>query len=256
MEKAKYEYALSNRGSDEISLVDLARIIIKWRKLECSILIFFFLAGLVYVLLVPRSYEFSSVYQMAADGDKPLEAPTGLISKIKNFFEPGVYQQLSKQGNESSVGSIKINISNPDSTYLIVLHSLAPKSRKSAVRSLHEQLLKRIEGEQKKLYQRKKNALNAQLKSLSGQLNELRQATGDGQAASIASTLSQRNNVQEHLADLSQGQSLVLAQPSLKPKGHGYMIVMLLSLLFGGGGALLAGFVAEFVALVSGSYDH
>lgn len=254
MERSNFKPSVSNGESDEISLVDLARIVIKWRKLELALWALCFFAGLAYVLLMPHSFEFSSVYQMAMDGDKPLEPPAGLLSKIDNYYEPALYQQFSKGAGESPASSIKVNLSNPASTALVVIHSVAPKSKAKLVQSLHQQLLTKIEDEQNQLLNRKKNMLKAQLTAFNEQLKDLKQGSGEGLSATIASTMSQRSAAQQTLANLSGGQALVLAQPSLQPKGPRRALVILLSLVLGAFLALLAGFGAEFVALVKASY--
>lgn len=254
MEKSDRNSSFSEYQSSEISLVDLAKIVIKWRKIEFAVWVLCFLVGLAYVLLTPRTFEFSSVYQMAMNGDKPIEPPAGLLSKIENFYEPALYQTFSKSAGESSVNAIKLNISNPKSTALVVIHSVLPKSKMKLVRSFHQQLLEKIGNEQTHLLNRKESALKSQLKTLDEQLNELKQGSGQGLATSIASTMEQRNDVQQTLNNLSDGQSLVLAQPSLKPKGPRHALVILLSLILGLFLALFAGFGAEFVAVVNASY--
>jgi len=254
LEKSDCSSSLAEHESNEVSLVDLAKIVIKWRKLELAIWALCFFAGLAYVLLTPRTFEFSSVYQMAMNGDKPIEPPAGLLSKIENFYEPALYQEFSKTAGESSVNAIKLNISNPESTALVVIHSVLPKSKTKLLRSLHQQLLEKIENEQNQLLNRKESTLKSQLKALDEQLKELRQGSGQGIATSIASTMDQRNNVQQTLDNLSAGHSLVLAQPSLKPKGPRSTLVILLSLILGAFLALMAGFCAEFVALIKASY--
>ena len=256
LEKSDRISSLAGYESAEVSLVDLAKIVIKWRKLELAIWALFFFAGLAYVLSTPSSFEFSSVYQVAMNGDKPLEVPEGLLSKIKNFYEPEVYQQLSKDSVESPASGIKLNISSPDSSALVVIRSVAPKSNIKDVQLLHQQLVKMIDEEQSRLLTLKQNALKAQLKTLEEQLKVLRQGDGQGLAAAILSTVGEKNKIQQTLTNLSGGNTLVLAQPSRKPIGPKRTLVLVVSLLLGAFVALLAGFGAEFVALVKASYSE
>ncbi|WP_097460141.1 hypothetical protein [Mangrovitalea sediminis] len=255
MEKFDRSSSAAGYGSSEISLVDLAKIAIKWRKLEFIILALCFFAGLAYVLLVPRSFEFSSVYQMATGGDQPLEVPAALLAKIEDYYEPAVYQQLSEGSGKSPASEIKLDVSNPSSTTLVTIRSIGPKSKIKLVQLLHQKMLKKIDEEQSQLLARKESTLNAQLKALDEQLKILGQGrSGDGGAAVVASTIGEKNDVQQALANLAGGQVLVLAQPSQKPKGLSRALVLLLSLLLGAFLALLAGFGAEFAALVKASY--
>lgn len=257
MEKPAHTQSVERYESDEISLVDLAKVLIKWRKLEFAVWALCVIAGLVYAVLTPHTFDFRSVYQMAMSGNNPVESPAGLISEIENSYEPAAYQKLANGSASAPVNSLNINISNPNSTGLIVIHTTADKGKSKVVRSLHDQILQNVEKEQSEWLKRKQNALQGQLKVIDQQISNLQIAGNKGErvGAEIAAAMSQKSNIQQSIAELAKGQVLVLGQSSLRPVGHSHALIVVLAFVLGAILSIVVGFMAEFVEIVKASYQ-
>lgn len=258
MEKSAHTQSVDCYESDEISLVDLVKVLIKWRWLEIAVWALCMIAGVAYAVLAPHTIDFKSVYQVAMDGNKPLESPAEVISKIKYSYEPDAYQELVREGASETVSSLNVNISNPGSTSLIVINTKATKSKAKAVHSLHDQIFQSVEREQGDRLKQKQNTLRAQLKAIDQQMGVLQVAGNKGEkvGTEIAAAMALKSSIQQNLAELAKGQVLVLGQSGSKSVGHSRALFVVLAFVLGVILSMLVGFMAEFVGVVKASYRN
>ena len=99
---------------DEISLVDLAKILVKRWKALVIIFTVVVLAALAYALLTPRTYSYTSIYSVAEEEPgEALEAPKAMVAKAQNLYlGPETRKLLESKGLERLPFEVKIK--NPD----------------------------------------------------------------------------------------------------------------------------------------------
>ncbi len=85
---------------DEISLVDLWLVLAKRKRLIAAVAGTIAVAGLLYALLMPRAYTYTTSIEIARDGDKLLESPQTVLAKLQESYIPLVLTEHAGTGFE------------------------------------------------------------------------------------------------------------------------------------------------------------
>ena len=98
--KPIYIHEASYSTDDEISLVDLALVLVKRIKLISLIIVIFILFGFVITQFVTKQYTYSTSLeidnQMIGGNIKAFESPHTLLAKLEHSFIPQALNELSK----------------------------------------------------------------------------------------------------------------------------------------------------------------
>jgi|GEM_PF-1372466 len=92
---------------DEISLLDLWLVLVKRKKLLLSIVLLVLFLGVVFALMMPRQYNYSTAIEIGAmsyDGsNRPvyIESPSSLLAKINKSYIPLIIQTYIENHPES-----------------------------------------------------------------------------------------------------------------------------------------------------------
>lgn len=243
----------STYQDDEISLVDLAKILIKRWKLMAAIFLVVVLAALAYALMLPSTYQYSSIYNAAEEGaGDPLEEPKSLVAKANNLYlGPLTRELISNEGLDRL--PFDTNIDNPSDTLIVTITSDAQSENAALVESLHESLLSRLQEGQEQSAERRQNALERQLASTQAALETAQDSDSDSAAEVVASTMGQISSFEEQLEELTKGEVSQTAVQSLDQQGISRALVLLLGILLGGMLAVMSAFFAQFASLVCAS---
>lgn len=117
---------------DEISLVDLIRVIIKHKTVLALVFLLVSLASLVSVLVMPKKYEYQTVIEL---GSYMLPNEQGVLSERryieglnqskskleKRFITQVVNQYINESGNPADVSVPKFSVSAPKNGNLLIL---------------------------------------------------------------------------------------------------------------------------------------
>lgn len=238
---------------DEISLVDLAKILIKRWKTMVAVFCVVVLGALAYVLLTERSYEYVSIYQVAEEAPgRALEPSNSVLAKVNNLYVGSETRKLRESAGLKGL-PFEVAVANPDDTLLISLGSTASEANNELVTRLHEALLTRMAEEQASRFESQQAALEQQLQSVERALEAVEQSTSEMAGELIASYTERLAEIQQNLAQLSEGEVVQVAVQSLEQSGTGRSIIMGLALVLGSMLAVIAAFFSYFVALVRDS---
>lgn len=245
------EYSLPH-GTDEISLVDLVKVVLRRRRAFFVTFLVILLAGIVVVVIKPKTYTYTSIYALANTGvgGKPLQEPAAALATVKSVYLPEQVGRYAKASNKDSP-PFKVTVSNPGSTNLIVLQSRASVANSAAVKSLQHAVLKQLQSDDAQRVAQMKKELMAQIDSLNAQLDVLKGHSGNSMA--IASALQNKNAAQQQLSSLTPGQLVALAKRGIEPAGIGRALIVGIAFVIGIMMALFGVFVAELAAAVKTS---
>lgn len=241
---------------DEISLVDLAKILIKRWKI--MVLTFIVIAGgaLAYAMTLPRVYQYVTIYNAAEQSpNTPLESLNTLVAKANNLYlGPLTREMLAEQGWQML--PFDVSVENPDDTLLITLSSDATPDLVDQVRALHESVLQRLEQGQAGLVERRQEVIERQLASTERSLEALEDSTSPAAGELIATYTQRITNLETQLIDLQPGDVSQLAVQSVLPTGTSRSLIVALGLVIGSMLALMAAFMSHFISLVRASFQE
>ncbi len=130
-----------NPRDDEISLVELVRILVEHRQTILAVFVCFLIAGTVFALLIPKQYRYTTTIEIGAvleDGKTQLIDPPGtLLAKINEAYIPHALEQPAEEKSED----YKITARIPRDSEVIVLESKAAKSQGDTLIKLHKQVV-------------------------------------------------------------------------------------------------------------------
>ncbi|WP_043532145.1 Wzz/FepE/Etk N-terminal domain-containing protein [Litchfieldella xinjiangensis] len=240
-------------SDDEISLVDLAKILVRRWKAMAVIFILVVGAALAYALMMPRTYQYVSIYNAAeSEPGVPLEAPTALVAKARNLYlGPLTREMYAEQGWESL--PFEVNVSNPEDTLLISISSEAEESDAGEVETLHQRLVEQISQGQQRLVERRRGTLEQQLERNRQALDAVQGSESASAAELIATYTTRISEIEADLADLTEGEISQVAVQSLQPTGTSRKLVLALGIVLGGMLAMIGVFLLQFATLVRSS---
>lgn len=240
-------------ADDEISLVDLAKILVRRWKALVTIFVLVVAAALAYALLMPRSYQYVSVYSAAENAPaEALESPSSLVAKARNLYlGPQTRQLLEDQGWEYLPFEVQVN--HPSDTLLVTLTSEANPEHTGQVETLHQQVLKSLQQSQQALVERRRESLERQLESSREALKAVRDSESSSAGELIATYTSRIADLEASLADLKHGDIDRIAVQSLEPVGTSRSLILALGIVLGGMLAVIGVFVLQFSSLVCAS---
>lgn len=241
---------------DEISLIELAKILIKRWKAMVAVFCVVVLGALAYVLLTERSYEYVSIYQIAEEAPgRALETPNSVLAKANNLYVGSETRKLRESAGLKGL-PFQVAVANPDDTLLISLGSTASEANNELVTRLHEALLTRIAEGQASRFESHQAALEQQLQSVERALEAVEQSTSELAGELIASYTERLTEIQQDLAQLSEGEVVQVAVQGLVPTGTSRSVIIALALVLGCIVAVVAAFFLEFASRVRQSLQE
>ena len=240
-------------SNDEISLVDLAKILIKRWKIMVLVFLIVVLGALAYVLLIERSYEYVSIYQVAEEAPgRALEAPASVLAKVNSLYIGSETRKLRESAGLESL-PFGVTADNPSDTLLVRLGSEASTHNQELVAQMHEALLSRMIEEQSNRLERQQAALAQQLQNTEAALESVAQTSTEWGSELAASYTERLADIRQDLTQLREGEVVQVAVQSLEPAGTGRSLIMVLAIVLGGMLAVIAAFFSQFVVLVRDS---
>ncbi|WP_245888675.1 lipopolysaccharide biosynthesis protein [Halomonas denitrificans] len=234
-------------------MVDLAKILVRRWKALVTIFALVVAASLIYVLLLPRSYQYVSVYNVAENApSEALESPSSLVAKVRNLYlGPHIRKLLEDQGWEYLPFEVQVN--QPSDTFLIMLASEASPNHASQVETLHAQVLESLQQSQQALVEHRRESLERQLESSREALEAVRGTDSSNTGELIATYTSRIADLEASLSELRNGEASQIALQSLEPVGTSRSLILALGIVLGGMLAVIGVFVLEFASLVCAS---
>ncbi|MAX32697.1 MAG: lipopolysaccharide biosynthesis protein [Halomonadaceae bacterium] len=244
---------------DEISLVDLAAILVRRWKAMAIIFAVVVLAGFAYVLTMTPTYSYVSVYEVAeqapggeGNADRALESANTVIAKAESLYVAHATRELLKQSGLESL-PFEVNLSTPEDTQLVKITSQASEASSALVEKMHSALLNSISSNQQALVDRQRESLENRLESLQESLEAAEQSASPSAADLLASYTEQIAMTKDRLGLLKNGRIAQTAQQSLEKTGTSRTLIMALAVVLGGMLSVMGVFLLQFVGLVCSS---
>ncbi|WP_280564986.1 Wzz/FepE/Etk N-terminal domain-containing protein, partial [Chromohalobacter sp. 48-RD10] len=208
---------------DEISLVDLAVILI--RRWKAMAVIFFVVVALAVAaaFLLPTQYQYSSLYSVAeytnSNGQRvAIESPASVVAKTENLYLGPETRKLLEENDLESL-PFEVKTSNPSDTLLLQLSSEATQENQQLVATLHQHVIDRLQADQTELVEQRKASLERQLDSAKQALESAQQSSSPSAAELIATYYSRVSDLEGQLNELREGEITQHAVQSLEPVG-------------------------------------
>lgn len=235
---------------DEISLVELAGMLVRRWKLMAAVFLVVVLGGLAYALSMPHSYQYTTLYEVAKQGsNSTLEAPQAVVAKINSLYLGPVTRELIADSQRETL-PFDMQASSVEDTYLVRLASETTADNSALVEQAHTMVVKRARQSQQQLLEQRRRSLEQQLASAESALASVKGSTGDNAGELIATYSSRVADIQLQISQLTEGQTNQTAVQSLQPVGTSRTLIMALAILLGGMLAVLAVFGAAFTGSV------
>ena len=237
-------------ADDEISLVDLAKILVKQRLWFMGVTALIILATFLYALTMTPSYRYVSIYQVAeGEPDEALTNIKGTLEVINNLHVP-TFTRNYKLENQVNNLPFKLNANNPESTTLIVMTSEGSADQLPSIASLHEFVMTSISDQQKQLVSLRIASVERQLASTQSQLNEVRDSISQNAAEVAVPLLNRISELENEREQIRAGQVIQLAEKTERASRVGKSLILALGIVLGGILGLISAFMAEFIGRV------
>ncbi|MGQ7274398.1 lipopolysaccharide biosynthesis protein [Marinobacter sp. V034] len=232
---------------DEISLVELAAVLVRRRRYFYIVFVLVFGVGMVWALLAPAQYQYVSLFQTAKlSSNEYLELPATTIAVIKSQWLPEAKATYYKKHGQAL--GIDVVLTNPEGTGLIRLESEATSDAKDPVTALHQFLLDSIQESLQTKIKQKKASLEQSLTATHRVIEQLMSSDNGGNA--LAAAYERQISLQGKLDSLTDTSNLTVAREGSEPIGPKRALIVAMSILL----ALIAGvffvFMAEFFGRV------
>ncbi|WP_280540216.1 Wzz/FepE/Etk N-terminal domain-containing protein [Chromohalobacter sp. 11-W] len=239
---------------DEISLVDLAVILIRRWKAMAVIFVVVVALAVVFALMQAARYQYTSLYSVAeytnSNGQRvAIESPASVVAKTENLYlGPETRKLLEEKGLQSL--PFKVEASNPSNTLLLQLSSDATQNNQKLVATLHQHVIDRLQEDQAELVESRKASLERQLDSAKQALESARQSSSPSAAELIATYYSRVSDLEGQLNELREGEITQHAVQSLEPTGSNKKLIIALGTVLGGMLAIMGAFLMQFIGLI------
>ena len=239
--------------NDEISLVDIAKTLIKRRRLMALVFVLTVTAAAVVAFMLPQKHEYTTIYTMAeSSAGQALESAAGLQTKVNSLYIPAVVREFLPRHQLEAV-PFKLNISNPRDSSLITITSQTTEDAEPLVQELHGAIAERLKAEQDANIHRRTELLQQQIDAAKAQIDLVKNAELAKAGELIASYTATINDLQAQGNSFQPGSISAIANQSLQPKGTSKKLVLALGVVLGAMLAIMAVFVREFVGQLCAS---
>ncbi|MCH8553315.1 MAG: hypothetical protein LAT62_15355 [Natronospirillum sp.] len=248
-------YPYPQYRDDEISLVDLAKILIRRRWWVIGTGFVIVAAAFAYALLnrAEPNYQMVTLYEVAQyqnmEGEtRALQPVNTLIRRVENIHWPAYMRAFLEDNSEYSTMPFELRLENPSNTLLISMRSTAPRAEQEKIEGMHREILGHIEATQTSAYERRHNLLNSQIDRIQTNLEQAGNGLTTLPPELVASYSDRLMDLEATLETLVEGEVIQYAARGERSgrSGPGGSLILALGIVLGGILGLLAGFFAEF----------
>jgi hypothetical protein len=246
---------IANDRDKEITVIDLAKILIRKKILFFSVFFVILILTVIYAYVMPPSYQYTSTYQLAESAPgTALESSQSLIAKTNNIYIDTLKNEYLEE-HDLSVMPFEINVNSPANTLLMRLITQAKIENESLIESFHESILEKVLTGQHEYVERRRNNLETRLQATQQSIDLLRDSENPLTTELIARYFMQASDIEESLANLIPGEITHISSRSAEAVGPGRLFILavggILSLII----AIGMVFLVSFVGLVKNSLE-
>ena len=181
---ALYERRSGSSNTEEVRLVDIWFALVRRRLVIAVVTLLSTASGLVYVISVPRSYEYTTVIEIGtrhAGGrsgfgsqTELIETPETVRTKITSGYIAQVLQAYLKN-NSTDVARYGIKVDVPKNSQVLILRSVGTAENEPVYVALHDAVVDRLRSDHLRIQNALQKDLETRLKEQERILAELRQ---------------------------------------------------------------------------------
>ncbi len=198
-----YPLYIYRGADDEISLLDLGKVLYQQRRVFLVTLVACLLLGLLYVLLKPSLYEFRSVIEVGVYPDsegevEPIESFSSVLSRVTSTSIPAAARTVSQENPTAvqSLPEIKANIAENSRMLVLTSNVSSDPEAQSQASALHQAVIDSLSASHQQLIETRLQELEILKRSLDLDLAEMQS----------------RSLLETELADLNVAKSKVLTE--------------------------------------------
>ena len=241
---------------DGISLVDIAKVLVKRRRLMAVVFFFVIAIALAFSFFTPKEYTYTTIYTPARiDPITELEPVSNLKSKVNSVYVPEQVRSMLKQQGSKLI-KFNLTVSNPKGTGLLFVSSDVTEEQSEQVVELQNMVIQKLKMEQNSEVDRRKELLRAKMKSAKEQLIALSDESFKGNGELVVGLMDVIGQLESEINSFSKGYMSESATKSITPKGFGNFFVLVLGVIMGSMLAIIAAFLVEFASKVCRSLNE
>ena len=255
--KPVYIHEANYSADDEISLVDLAMVLVRRKRVVAVITILIIAFGVVAAFLKPNSYTFSTSIEIGSQiiggTIEPFESPQTLLAKTQHVFIPQALKE-QRQTNPEDIEKYKIIASIPKSSVIIVLEIKGAEDKADLITKLLQNISQQAIQDHKRIY----DAVRQNLIALKEQSKtELISLDSERDGLTEKRQLLQGNiKVQEsQLANLRNTREILPPMKSIEATGTSRKLIILIAAFAGIFLGIFSAFFAEFLSKIKQKID-
>ena len=239
-----------NSTADEISLIDIAMVLVRRKNMIAAITIIITALGTGIALSKSKTYTFSTSIELGSQvingAILPFESPQTLLAKLQYSFIPQILseQQLSNPGERRYTISPRV----PKSSDIIVLEVKGTEDQADLLTDLLHQVTEKTIQDHKRIYEAVKQNYTLLKTQAEGEMALLK-SEGNGRTEEIRLLTKSIDTYNSKLANLRNTREVSSPIRSIGPTGSSRKLIIIAALA-GIFAAIFSAFFAEFVAKI------
>ncbi|MFK5854811.1 MAG: Wzz/FepE/Etk N-terminal domain-containing protein [Bacteroidota bacterium] len=240
-----------NSSDDEISLIDLAMVLVNRKKLISLIVILFITIGITAALFAPKKYTYSTSIEIGSriinDSVYPFDSTQTLLAKLQHSFIPQVLnaQRLSLPENKEKY---VIKVSIPKGSNILVLKSKGTEDQDILLSKLLQNVTQKATSDHSRIFDSVKQNITSRLKVAKNELQRLKKSNNNETAVTNKQNLIELYS--SELANLRNTREMQPPMKSLEPTGTSRKLIVIIAAFAGVFIGVFAAFFAELVTKV------
>lgn len=238
----------------ETSLVELATVFVKRRRVFYGVFGLIVALGIVYTLaFAPNLREYTTIVRLAQEDNDSLSPPQEVMSFINNSWYPVFLSDYQQE--KGTRLPFKLVVSNPEETSLIRLASKSPDEHAEDAKALHQFIFDQLSAHQAERQESRKAELQERLAAYRQRIEELqaRKFTPEAEAKAVEAVSElndQIGDIQYSLGSQKPAEVSLFAHQSAEKKGLSKVVILAMVIVFAVIFGVFSTFLAEFGAKV------
>jgi hypothetical protein len=231
----------------ETSLVDLAKIVVRRRRIFYGTFCLIFLAGLVFALLSETRFRYTTIYSVGQPekvGSK--ELLDVLISDLENRLLPQLKEAFVEDNGRKLPFDFSVRTSAHDS--VLIINSDANQAHSGLVLDTHKSIAQELRKREERFLSLARVQLESRLEGINALIDRLQEVDDSG--LPLADALANRTDIQVKLSSERKGEVIAIARESLDKVSGSRALIGVITVMFALVMGVLAAFFGEFVVKV------
>ena len=247
--KPVYIHEMNYSTDDEISLIDLAIVLIRHKTIIAVIFTATIALGVTMTLFTPRIYTFSSTIEIGSQiinsSIQPLESPQALLAKLQYGYIPQLLIE-HKQSSPSNKKKYQIKASVPKGSNILLLETKGTKEQEDILKTLLQTVSQKAIQDHNHILASVRSNLKARLKQTNNNLKSLK----SGSEKEVATNQELIEILNSQLANLRNTREILPPIRSIDPTGGSRKTIIVISAITGLFLGVFTAFFTEFLSKV------